>query len=208
MQAVAWGSRMRGGMALVLALMLGACGSRNVGLAPPPAAPPAETASAAPPPSTGQWKFDRRIDIATGQSVGKVFVRTDRVTVRAGKLFSQPAFVQLQCFKDKPVVLLVFTQKVGANRSASLAYRFDDKPPRKAAAHFHRDQMSIEIEDRAVVQQFVADLRDAKTLFVSIDSVVLGATRAEFPVHSADPAIAQAFANCPVRAAVGGRSGA
>ena len=187
---------MRGGIAIVLALALGGCGSRAVGLAPPPAAAPVETASAAPPPSTGQWRFDKRIDIATGQSVGKVYVITDRVTTLRGKLFSRPAAVELQCFKSKPVVVVQFRQKVGSNRSASLAYRFDDKPPRKAAVHFHRDQMTIEIEDRATVQQFVADLRDSRTLFVSIDSVVIGPTRAVFPVASAEPSIAHGFANC------------
>jgi hypothetical protein len=196
-----WGSVVRRGVAIVLALALGGCGSQTVGLAPPPTAAPAETASAEPPPSTGQWKFDKRIDIATGQSVGKVYVITDRVTTLRGKLFSRPAGVELQCFKNKPVVVVQFRQKVGSNRSASLAYRFDDKPPRKAAVHFHRDQMTIEIEDRATVQQFVADLRESRTLFVSIDSVVIGATRAVFPVASAEPAIAHGFANCPLPAA-------
>jgi hypothetical protein len=189
---------MRGGVAILLALALSGCASRDVGLAPPAAMAAADTASAAPPPATGEWKFDKRVDRATGQSVGKAFVRTERVTARAGKLFSKPAFVQLQCFKDKPVVLVLFSQKVGSNRSARLAYRFNDKPPRDTKAHFHRDQMTIEIDDRSAVQQLVAELRDARTLFVSIDSLIIGATRAEFPVQHAEPAIAHGFAACPL----------
>jgi hypothetical protein len=189
---------MRGGcvIAVVLALSLGACASYSTGLAPPPAPAASETAEAAPPPATGAWRFERAVDRATGKSLGKAFVRADRVTPIPGQLYSKPAFVQLQCFKDKPVVVVSFLQKVGSNRSAELAYRFNDKPPRKAMVHFHRDHKTIEIEDQPSVKQFVADLRDAKTLFVSIESLVVGETRAVFPVQHAEPAIAHGFANC------------
>jgi hypothetical protein len=194
---------MRGGIAIVLALALGACADRNIGLLPPPAADAsASAAAAAPPPSTGEWKFDRRIDRATGRPVGKAYVVTERVTVRGAKPFARPrpAGLQLQCFKHKPVVLVKFTQKVGASRSARMAYRFDHAPPRDAAARFLPDYKSIAIEDPAAVRQFVADLRGASTLFVSVDSLVAGATRAEFPVGSAETAIATSFADCPLPA--------
>lgn len=187
---------MRRVVSLVLALALSACGSHTVGLAPPPETTGAASASAAPPQATGKWRFNRNVDRATGQSVGKAFVETDQVTLLRGQLFAKPAFVQLQCFKDKPIIVVTFSQKVGANRSAQFSYRFNDKPPRQAKVRFHRDQMTIEIEDHASVQQFVADLHDAKKLFVSIDSLVIGPTRAIFPVESAGPAIAHGFANC------------
>lgn len=197
-------SVVRAGIAVIAALALGACASQNVGLAPP-AAPATALAEDAPPPSTGEWKFDHRVDRATGQQVGKVYVITTKVTARAGKLFAKPAGLQLQCFKDQPVVLVKFTQKIGSNRSARTAYRFDDKPPRDAAARFLPDYKSIVIEDRAAVRQFVADLRGANTLFVSINSLVVGATRAEFPVRSPEPAIASGFAACPLGQATAAR---
>jgi len=198
-----WGGRMRvrWGVAIILALALGGCASRSVGLAAPPDPPPGATAQASRP--TGQWRFARAIDRATGKPIGQAFVTTDQVTPLPGKLFALPADVQLQCFKSQPIVLFAFRQKVGSNRSARLTYRFDDKPPREADVHFLRDQKSIEIEKRDEVQHFAAGLRDAKRLFVSIDSLILGPTRAIFPVHDAQNAIETSFADCPLSQSAG-----
>lgn len=189
---------MRACVAVVLAFALGACASRTIGLAPPPA--PDATAQAAPPPSPGEWKFSRNIDRATGKPVGHAHVITTRVTARVGQLYAKPAGLQLQCFKDKPVVLMTFAQKIGSNRSASLTYRFDDKPPRDSAVHFQRDYKSVVIEDRTAVERFVTELRSANKLFVSIDSLIVGITRAEFPVQGAETAIAAGYADCPLQA--------
>jgi hypothetical protein len=188
---------MRTTIAIALASALGGCVTTDVGVAPPPATPAAAVQAAAPP-ATGQWKFDKRIDRATGKPVGKAWVITDRVTLRAGRLFSKPAGLQLQCFKEQPIVQVKFADRVGSNRSATFSYRFDDKPPRAAAARFLPDYKTVVIEDAVVVQQFVADLRSANKLFVSINSLVVGATRAEFPVHSAEPAIETGYADCPL----------
>lgn len=178
----------------------------EVGLAP--ASAPA-SAQAAAPPETGAWKFDRRVDRATGKPVGKAYVMTERVTVRSRKPFATAAAgLQLQCFKDKPVVQFVFQSRVGSNRSASLAYRFDGKPPRDASARFLPNYKTVVIEGRPAVQQFVAELRSGKTLFVSIDSLVVGATRAEFPVQHAEPAIETGFAECPLPPSPQRRAGA
>ena len=186
---------LRGGVATILAFALGGCVTTDVGVAPAPPAS-AATAQAAAPPATGQWKFDNRIDRATGKPVGKAWVITDRVTLRAGRLFSKPAGLQLQCFKEQPIVQVKFADRVGSNRSASFSYRFDDKAPRAAPVRFLPDYKTVVIEDATAVRQFVGDLRSASKLFVSINSLVIGATRAEFPVHSAEPAIETGYADC------------
>jgi hypothetical protein len=195
----------RGGVVFILGCALSACMTTGeVGLTP--ASVTASSAAAAPP--TGEWKFDRRVDRATGKPVGKAFVVTTRVTLRTGRVFARPAGLQLQCFKDKPIVELKFLDRVGSNRSATLAYRFDDKPPRDAAVRFLPDTKTVVIEDKPAVQQFVADLRTANKLFVSINSLVVGATRAEFSVHDAEPAIETGFADCPLPSAPQRRAGA
>jgi len=190
---------LRGGMAILLAFGLGACAtSGEVGLLPAATAPAATPA--APPPATGEWKFDSRVDRATGKPVGKAFVLTMRVSRRAGRAFSRPAGLQLQCFKYKPTVQMRFSDRVGSRFSATMTYRFDDKPPRNAAARFLPDYKTVVIDDEPAVQQFVAELRSAETLYVTVNSLVVGATRAEFPVRSAGPAIESGFGECPLPA--------
>jgi hypothetical protein len=190
---------LRTSVAIVVAFALSACASnRDVGIAPPPASSATAATPTAPPPPRGAWLLDRRIDRATGKPVGKAGVSTERVTVRSRKPFATATSVlMLQCFKDAPVVQFLFPYRVGSNRTAKLTYRFDDKPPRDAAVRFLPDYKTVVIEDRPAVQQFVAELRAAKTLFVSINSLVVGPTRAEYPVESPGPAIEVGFADCP-----------
>ena len=198
----------RGGAVFILAFALSACMTTGARSGSSPARSACRHARPRWRPATGEWKFDRRIDRATGKPVGKAFVVTTRVTLRTGRVFARPAGLQLQCFKDKPIVELKFLDRVGSNRSATLAYRFDDKPPRDAAVRFLPDTKTVVIEDKPAVQQFVADLRTANKLFVSINSLVVGATRAEFSVHDAEPAIETGFADCPLPSAPQRRAGA
>lgn len=187
-----WRIGLRACVALIPAIALAGCVTDSVGLTSP-----AANASAAAP-SPGAWKFDQRVDRATGKSVGKAYVVTTRVTIRSGRIFPKPAGLQLECFKDKPVVLIKFTQRVGSNRSASMSYRFDEKTPHSATIRFLPDQKSFVIEDPAAIRQFVEELNTANMLYVTVDSLVDGATRAEFPVQSAGPAIEAGFEGCPL----------
>jgi len=192
---------LRIGVALCAALALGACGSASIGLAPAPsqAAAASPGAQDAAPQPLGEWKYDGRIEQTTGKPVGRAYLRTDKVTLRVGKLLSDPAFLLLDCFKNEPTIMFRFTGgRVGFNNSSSLTYRFDDKPPREPRVRFLRGARSIVIEDRASVRQFVAELRNATTLLVSVKSMTFGMTRAEFPVQHAAAAIEKSFAACPL----------
>ncbi len=48
------------------------------------------------------------------------------------------------------MVKLQFPFKVGSNRSATLVYRFDEKPPRESNARFLQDFRTIVLEDRGI----------------------------------------------------------
>ena len=146
--------------------------------------------------STEAWKIDRKPDPITGAGAN-AWVLATRVTPRPGHL-PRPAALQLLCFKNEPVVRLKFGVQVGANRSASLAYRFDEKPGREPKVRFLADRSTIVIEDKAEVAKFVADMAGSDALVVSVDSLIFGKTNAAFPVRGASTAIAAAFAQCPL----------
>ena len=180
-------------IAIVLALTLGGCA--KPGQMAPVTGATVPNAESRP---TGAWKFDRRVDPATGRPMGKAFVIATKVTLRQGQVLPQPAGLQLECFKGQPVVQVKYAERVGANRSASVAYRFDDKPGHTAAVRFLSDTKTFVIENREAVEEFVTELREADKLIVSIDSLVRGLTQAEFPVRSAETAIESAYAECPL----------
>ena len=90
-----------------------------------------------------------------------------------------------------------YVERIGANRSAILEYRFDDKPGRKAEARFLQDYKTIVIENRAAVTAFVDELASANVLYLRVTSLFAGRTTAEFFVHGAPAAIEAAYADCP-----------
>lgn len=171
----------------LMASAVGACVTSGSG--PDASAPQAATA----PPSA--WKFDRKSDAISGGV--SAFVIASRVTALAGRL-PRPAALELMCFKSEPVIRLRYKQTVGSNRSASLRYRFDDKTGRDPSVRFLPDRQSVVIEDKADVSKFVGELDAATELIVSITSLSGGTTNAAFPVAGAPPAIATAFAQCPL----------
>lgn len=145
------------------------------------------------------WKIDRKPDPISGAGAN-AWVLATRVTARPGKL-PRPAGLQILCFKKEPVIRLQFGERVGSNRSATLAYRFDEKPGRDANARFLTDYKTVVIEEKADVVKFAGELATADTLIVSFDSLVIGKTNAAFPVRGALAAMEAAFAQCPLPAA-------
>jgi hypothetical protein len=145
----------------------------------------------------GAWKIDRKPDPITGGGAN-AWVLATRVTPLPGHAVPRPAGLQLVCFKDAPVVRVKFMQQVGANRSATFRYRFDEKAGHEPAVRFQADRSTIVLEDKAEVAKFAADLAGADTLVVSVDSLVFGKTNAAFPVRGAAPAITAAYEQCPL----------
>ena len=176
--------------AVLLAGALGACAATGGGSDVPVA-----TATAVQP-HPGDWKIDRKPDPITGGGAN-AWVLATRVTPRPGHL-PRPAGLQLVCFKSEPVVRLQFKVMVGANRSASFAYRFDERPGHTPKVRFLADRSTVVIEDKSEVAKFVTELAGAETLVVSIDSLIFGKTNAAFPVRGAPAAVAAAFAQCPL----------
>jgi hypothetical protein len=102
------------------------------------------------------------------------------------------------CFKNKPVVRLRFTLKIGSDKTAALAYRFDEKPGRDIKARFFARQKAIVVEDDAEVAHFAADLAASETLYLRVSSLTASSFSAKFPVHGGAYAIEQAYAECPL----------
>ena len=85
-------------------------------------------------PGAGNWKFVKRDDPVLGT------VTTVRLYLMGYDFKSEKieyTELELSCFKQQPVVRLQFPFKVGSNRSATLAYRFDERPARESEARFH-----------------------------------------------------------------------
>ena len=97
---------------------------------------------------------------------------------------------------QQPVVRVHFPFKVGSNRSAALAYRFDDKPARESKARFLQDFSTVVLEERDEVTEFIKDLGTARMLSLSVSSLVVGQAWARFKVQGAPRAIEAAFAEC------------
>ena len=186
---------MRAGVMVIAASLLGACATGDASLTS--AAAPA----AAPPPSPGDWKFERRADRVAGGPTTTAYLLVRSKNARNASrrpALIQFASLQLMCFKNEPIVRLHFNYRVGANRSAAVAYRFDEKPGRDVKARFLPDFQTIVIENKTDVAAFVDELAASNTLFMRVDSLIVGSTSAEFRVQGAPAAIEAAFADCPL----------
>jgi hypothetical protein len=173
---------------ILLALSVGACATGDGAL----------TQASAPPgvPDKGQWKFERRVDPITRASSAVAFLEISKFDTRAFR--TEAGELQLMCFKNKPVVRLRFTLKIGSDKTAALAYRFDEKPGRDIKARFFARQKAIVVEDDAEVAHFAADLAASETLYLRVSSLTASSFSAKFPVHGGAYAIEQAYAECPL----------
>ena len=175
----------------VLACGLGACASGGAQVAP----------AAAP---TGDWKIEQRPDRISGtaQATALLIARSSNArTARSRPALAQMASLQLMCFDKAPVVRLHFNYRIGANRSATIAYRFDEKPGRDANARILPDFQTIVIQEPDDVMRFADELRTANALFVRVSSLIVGQSTAEFRVLGGQVAIDAAYAACPLPAA-------
>ena len=177
---------MRAVGAIVAALMLSACAAARD--------PFVSNASAVP---SGNWRIERQVDRITGIPLSSAFTISKN---SSNSLFpyAHPAQLHLLCFKDQPIVRMVFNFKVGSNREATLGYRFDDKPGHEADARFLQDYKTVVIEDKPEVAQFVSELATSDVLYVRIRSLNSGRTTAEFRLNGAPAAIEAGYAGCPL----------
>jgi hypothetical protein len=159
---------------------------------------PADVTSATSQVSAGNWKIDRRSDRVSGAPLATASLSLSKINFVTGKI--DEGELQLLCFKSQPVIRVAFNFKVGSNRSASIAYRFDQNKARDAAARFLPDFRTIVIDEPAEVARFVEDIRTAEMLFVRIDSLIVGRTNIQLRVHGAPAAVEAAFADCPLAA--------
>jgi hypothetical protein len=150
---------------------------------------------AAPPQSSGQWRIEHRIDRATGEPSPTALLTTRATNTKID--FGRPVLLQLMCFEKKPIVRLAFEFRVGATRSASVAYRFDENPGHDVEAKFLPDYKTVVIDDKAAVARFMDEIANANVLFFRISSLFAGRTAAEFRVQGAVPAIEAVLATCP-----------
>lgn len=146
---------------------------------------------------SGNWQIERAVDRITNAPMSSAFVLT-RTVANSFIAFPPPAAMQLTCFKDQPIVRFTFPFKVGSTRNAQLGYAFDKSPGREPDVRFVEGSKNVVIEDTAEVARFAAELAGAATLYVRIRSLNAGRTSAEFAVAGAPPAIAAAYAECPL----------
>jgi hypothetical protein len=146
---------------------------------------------------SGNWRIERQVDRVTGSPLSSAVLMTNRSSNSAVD-FPHPAGLQLSCFKDQPIVRLSFDFKVGSNRNAFLGYRFDDKPGRDVDARFLQNFMTVVIEEKADVAQFVGELATSEVLYVRIRSLNFGRSTAEFSLNGAPAAIEAGYAGCPL----------
>jgi hypothetical protein len=143
----------------------------------------------------GNWKIERQVDRITGAPLASALLVT-RASSNTSVALTQPAMLQLMCFKAQPTVRLSFDFPVGSTKNASLGYRFDDKPGHEAVARFLQDHKTIVIEDKAEVARFTSELATSNVLYVRIRSLNAGRSSAEFQLAGAPAAIHAGFAGC------------
>lgn len=156
------------------------------------------TTSAAPSPEkpdTGKWKFERYTDPITRAPAVTAWLEISGFNFVSGTSFAQ---LQLMCFKDAPVVRLRFNRKIGSDKNAAIAYRFDDNPGRDAKARFLARERAIVIENKTEIAQFSEELSKAERLYVRVSNLARGEIIAKFAVQGGAYAIEQAFAACPL----------
>lgn len=146
----------------------------------------------------GEWRIDPKIDRVTGAPISSSFVMTNRV-INSAIPFPPPARLQLACFKERAAVVIGFPFKIGSTRNAEVALRFDEKPGRVPRARIVNDFKTVIIDDPVEVKQLTGEMATSEVPYVRIRSLTAtGRTSAEFKVAGASPAIAAAYAVCPL----------
>lgn len=171
--------------AVLLAVITASCAAGDAAWPP----------TAAPPPDAGRWTLAPRTDAVSGATITTAYIEANRLNALGGL---QSASLQLGCFRGQPVVRIAFNQKIGTNRSATLAWRFDDRPGREAKVRFLSDNKTVIIEDPAEVAAFAGALAVSDKLELTIVSLIFGRSVLRAPVGGGAVALAQAYATCPL----------
>lgn len=149
----------------------------------------------APTQSSGAWRIEQGIDRITGVPAPKAWITTTKTTYTRTSTH-WPATLALTCFDKQPIVRIVFKFKIGSNKNAKIAYRFDETPGHDAEATILLDYKTILIDDKAAVRRFMEELAGANVLLVGVNSLFAGRATAEFPVAGALAAIAVITSDC------------
>jgi hypothetical protein len=171
-------------LGLALGLVLGGCAGDAARVAAPDK------------PDTGKWKFERRNDPVSRTQVTTAWLSIGKYDFLSGRTFAGE--VQLMCFKRQPVVRFAFNVKIGTDKTATIAYRFDENPGHDVRAKFFARPKMIIVDNKAEVVQFVTELATSKSLYLRVSTLTVGNIAAKFPVHGAQHAIEAAFAECPL----------
>ena len=159
--------------------------------------------TAATAPDAGDWKIERGYDRILGKpaATAELSARSRNVRqqeLRYPQVQLQTGSLQLGCFDNAPVVRIVFSHRVGSNRTSTLSYRFDHNPGRDAPARFLQTYTTAVIEDPNEVARFIEQLRTSNTLYVRVMSHVAGTSTVEFALKGAPMAIDAAYQTCPI----------
>jgi hypothetical protein len=178
------------GAASAAMLLLAACAGRD----------PYVSTTVANTTPVGEWRIERQLDRITSAPISSAVLTTRQVS-NGNILFPPPALMQLMCFKERPAVVFEFAFKIGSTRNAELGYRFDDKPGHEPRVRVVENYKTVVIEDPKDVMLFASELAASDSLYIRVRSLTAARTSAEFKVAGAPPAIAAAYASCPLTAA-------
>jgi hypothetical protein len=150
------------------------------------------------PAHSGDWEIETLPDRITGRPLSHAYLLTYAAET-SDSVVQQTGTLQLYCLKEQPVVRIGFPFKIGSTPDATLAYRFDDKPGHEALpVRFLRGSQIVVIEDRKEIARFVSEMEASKVLYVRTRSLNHHRASAFYRVEGAGPAIAAAFAECPL----------
>lgn len=166
-------------------LFLEACAKEDV----------ARTPAAPEKPDIGKWRLEHRNDPVSGAQVATASLHISRYQFLAGTYEGE---LQLMCFKNRPVIRLVFNLRIGSDKTTALAYRIDENPGRYVNSKFFARERTIVIDNKNEVADFASQLQSAQSLFLRVTRLRAGTFTAKFPVHGASHAMEAAFADCPV----------
>ncbi|MGL5167968.1 MAG: hypothetical protein ACRC9K_18950 [Afipia sp.] len=177
---------MRGVAFVIVAVVLGACRTRD-----PYVVAPATTTS-------GNWQIEKQVDRVTGVPAPSAIV----MTRNASNSYAEDpgnASLQLTCFDAQPMVRISFPFKVGSDTNSIFGYRFDEKPGHdNVNVRFLQQYKTVVIEDKTEIMKFVNELAGSDVLLMRIRSINAGRTTAEFKLDGAQAAIEAGFAGCPL----------
>jgi hypothetical protein len=145
---------------------------------------------------TGNWRIERVADPVsrTGQQPSASLPSR---SWHSKYTLPRSVVMQITCAKTQPQVRFAFDIRVGSSRTATVEYRFDDRPLQEVKARFRQESTMAVLEDEDEVAELIGGLTTARALHLRIRSLNLGVTTAEFRLDGAASATAVALMSCP-----------